>query len=217
MMKSLACIVFLLAAYCPEASAFAPPQHFVTTRVSINRSIDASISHQRPQSLLFMALDDAMKSRLDGIRRSYQALTERLADPDVIANSNLLRQVMKDRSQSVDVVMAFDEYCRLETERQGAQELFQEAGDDAEMREMARSEMKSIESELDELETTIKILLLPKDPNDDRNCMLEIRAGTGGSEANIFAGKFKCCLGLRICDMRVCDMQYICTLFGNCS
>ena len=113
--------------------------------------------------------------------------------------------------------MAFDEYCRLETERQGAQELFQEAGDDAEMREMARSEMKSIESELDELETTIKILLLPKDPNDDRNCMLEIRAGTGGSEANIFAGKFKCCLGLRICDMRVCDMQYICTLFGNCS
>lgn len=124
---------------------------------------------------------------------------------------------MKDRSQSVDVVMAFDEYCRLETERQGAQELFQEAGDDAEMREMARSEMKSIESELDELETTIKILLLPKDPNDDRNCMLEIRAGTGGSEANIFAGKFKCCLGLRICDMRVCDMQYICTLFGNCS
>jgi peptide chain release factor 1 len=183
----------------------------------MNRSIDASISHQRPQSLLFMALDDAMKSRLDGIRRSYQALTERLADPDVIANSNLLRQVMKDRSQSVDVVMAFDEYCRLETERQGAQELFQEAGDDAEMREMARSEMKSIESELDELETTIKILLLPKDPNDDRNCMLEIRAGTGGSEANIFAGKFKCCLGLRICDMRVCDMQYICTLFGNCS
>ena len=59
------------------------------------------------------------------------------------------------------------------------------------MREMARSEMKSIEAELDELETKIKILLLPRDPNDDRNCMLEIRAGTGGSEANIFAGK--CC------------------------
>ena len=137
-----------------------------------------------------MALDDAMKTRLDGIRRSYQALTERLADPDVIADSNLLRQVMKDRSQSEEVVMAFDEYCRLDTELEGAQELFQEAGDDAEMREMARAEIKTIEAELEELETKIKILLLPRDPNDDRNCMLEIRAGTGGSEANIFAGEF---------------------------
>lgn len=135
-----------------------------------------------------MALDDAMKTRLDGIRRSYQALTERLGDPDVIGNSNLLRQVMKDRSQSEEVVLAFDEYCRLDDELEGATELFQEAGDDAEMREMARSEMKEIEVQLEELESRIKILLLPKDPNDERNCMLEIRAGTGGSEANIFAG-----------------------------
>ena len=57
------------------------------------------------------------------------------------------------------------------------------------MREMARSEMKEIEVQLEELESRIKILLLPKDPNDERNCMLEIRAGTGGSEANIFAGE----------------------------
>ena len=54
-------------------------------------------------------LDDAMKSRLDGIRRSFQALTERLGDPDVIADSNLLRQVMKDRSQSEEVVQTYDE------------------------------------------------------------------------------------------------------------
>jgi len=133
-------------------------------------------------------LDDAMKTRLDGIRRSYQALTERLADPDVIGDSNLLRQVMKDRSQSEEVVLVYDDYCRLDEELEGAQELFQDAGDDAEMREMARSEMKEIEVQLEELEAKIKILLLPKDPNDDRNCMLEIRAGTGGSEANLFAG-----------------------------
>ena len=62
-----------------------------------------------------MALDDAMKSRLDGISRSYQALTERLADPDVIADSNLLMQVMKDRSLSEEVVMAYTEvrYVRV--------------------------------------------------------------------------------------------------------
>jgi len=67
-------------------------------------------------------------------------------------------------------------------------ELFQEAGDDAEMREMARAEMKEIEPRMEQLEKSIQILLLPKDPNDDRNVMVEIRAGTGGSEANIFAG-----------------------------
>ena len=73
----------------------------------------------------------------------------------------------------------------------GAKELFQEAGDDPDMKEMAREEIKEIEVRMDELEDQIKILLLPKDPNDDRNVMLEIRAGTGGSEANIFAGERK--------------------------
>ena len=57
------------------------------------------------------------------------------------------------------------------------------------MREMARSEMKGIESRMEELEEEIQLLLLPKDPNDDRNVMIEVRAGTGGSEANIFAGE----------------------------
>jgi len=73
-------------------------------------------------------------------------------------------------------------------ELEGATELFQEAGDDPDMKEMAREEIKEIEPKMEELEERITILLLPKDPNDDRNVMLEIRAGTGGSEANIFAG-----------------------------
>lgn len=131
-----------------------------------------------------MVLDEQMMGRLEGIQRSYQALTERLGDPDVIADSNLLRQVMSDRSQSEAVVMAFEEYCGLLEELEGAKELMQ----DPDMKEMAREEMKSIEPELDRLEAEMKILLLPKDINDDRNCMLEIRAGTGGSEANIFVG-----------------------------
>lgn len=137
---------------------------------------------------LHMALDQNMMSRLDGIRRSYQALTERLADPDVINDSNLLRQVMTDRSQIEEVVMVFEEYVALQEELSGAKELFQDAGDDPDMKEMARDEMKAIEPQLDSLEEKIKVLLLPKDPNDARNVMLEIRAGTGGSEANIFAG-----------------------------
>uniref|UniRef100_A0A7S2GWH2 Prokaryotic-type class I peptide chain release factors domain-containing protein n=1 Tax=Helicotheca tamesis TaxID=374047 RepID=A0A7S2GWH2_9STRA len=137
---------------------------------------------------LHMVIDSDMESRLEGIKRSFQALTERLADPDVIADSNLLRQVMSDRSKSEEVVNTYEEYCRLKEELEGATELFQEAGDDAEMREMARMEMKEIEPQMEDLEQKITILLLPKDPNDDRNVMIEIRAGTGGSEANIFAG-----------------------------
>uniref|UniRef100_A0A7R9WQ35 Prokaryotic-type class I peptide chain release factors domain-containing protein n=1 Tax=Craspedostauros australis TaxID=1486917 RepID=A0A7R9WQ35_9STRA len=137
---------------------------------------------------LGMALDDATINRLEGIRRSYQALTERLADPDVLGDSRLLQKVMSDRSKSEEVVLAYEEYMGLKEELDGAKELFQDAGDDAEMREMARSEMKEIEPQMDELQEKIKILMLPQDPNDDRNIMLEIRAGTGGSEANIFAG-----------------------------
>lgn len=143
---------------------------------------------RRGNVALGMTIDDAMRKRLDGIARSYQALTERLGDPDVIADSNLLMKVMSDRSKSEDVVNAYNEYSKLSEELMGATELFQEAGDDQDMREMARAEMKEIESKLEELEKQIQVLLLPKDPNDDRNVMIEIRAGTGGSEANIFAG-----------------------------
>ena len=75
-----------------------------------------------------MALNDAMKNRLVGIRCSYLTLTERLGDPGVISNSNILCQVMKDRSQSKEIVVAFDKYCRLNEELEGAVELFQEAG-----------------------------------------------------------------------------------------
>jgi len=153
---------------------------------SVSAFLPASCPMRRPSFVFKMALDESMMTRLESIRRSYQALTERLADPDVINDSNLLRQVMSDRSQSEDVVLAYEEYSRLDQELQDAKELFQ--GDDADLKEMAREEIKEIEPQLEELEQKIKVLLLPKDPNDSRNVMLEIRAGTGGSEANIFAG-----------------------------
>ena len=154
---------------------------FVVQTVTLVRQ-DAS------STALPMALDDAMMARLENIRRSYKALTERLGDPDVISDNNLLQKVMTDRSQSEEVVLAYEEYSQTLEDLEGARELFQEAGDDADMREMAREEMKLLEPKLEELEERMKILMLPKDPNDNRNVMLEIRAGTGGSEASIFAG-----------------------------
>lgn len=133
-------------------------------------------------------MDDSTEARLDNIRRSYLALTERLGDPDVLEDAALLRKIMSDRAQSEEVVMAYEEYMTLKEELKGATELFQEAGDDQDMKEMARAEVKELEATMNELEKKVTLLLLPKDPNDDRNILLEIRAGTGGSEANIFAG-----------------------------
>ncbi len=137
---------------------------------------------------LTMVLDEAMIGRLDSIQRSYQALPERLGDPDVLEDSKLLQKVMSDRASSEEVVNTYMEYRKLLEELEGARELFQDAGDDPDLKEMARAEIKEIEPQLEELEGRIKVLLLPKDKNDDRNIMLEIRAGTGGSEASIFAG-----------------------------
>jgi peptide chain release factor 1 len=133
-------------------------------------------------------MDESTEARLDNIRRSYLALTERLGDPDVLEDAALLRKIMSDRAQSEEVVMAYEEYMTLKEELKGATELFQEAGDDQDMKEMARAEVKELEATMNELEKKVTLLLLPKDPNDDRNILLEIRAGTGGSEANIFAG-----------------------------
>mmetsp|Transcript_5440 Transcript_5440/g.13670 ORF Transcript_5440/g.13670 Transcript_5440/m.13670 type:complete len:414 (-) Transcript_5440:1757-2998(-) len=147
-----------------------------------------TVSSRADSGTKLFALDDGMMGRLDNIRRSYNALTERLGDPDVLGDSKLLQKVMSDRASSEEVVMAYDEYTNLLQELADAKELFQEAGDDPEMKEMARSEMKEIEPQLEPIEDKIKMLLLPKDPNDDRNVMLEIRAGTGGSEASIFVG-----------------------------
>lgn len=162
-----------------------------STPVNANANANSNLQKVRSStsSTSLHVIDAQMENRLDGIRRSYLTLTERLGDPDVLGDANLLRKVMSDRSQSEEVVETYDEYSRLKEELAGAKELFQEAGDDADLREMAREEIKSIEPQMEELEDKIKILLLPRDPNDDRNVMLELRAGTGGSEANLFVGE----------------------------
>ena len=172
-------LLFASAVY--QAVAFVHLQNGGSPSFLLSRSTTTTTT---TTTALPMVLDEAMMDRLENIRRSYQALTERLGDPDVIADSSLLRQVMSDRAQSEDVVAAYEEYKALGEDYAGAKELLA----DPDMKEMAREEMKAIEPQMDELEARIKILLLPRDPNDDRNVLLEIRAGTGGSEANIFAG-----------------------------
>ena len=135
---------------------------------------------------LFMALDGYVVDRLKSMQRNFKELTERLGDPDVINNTKLLTEVSQERAKVEGVVESYEEWQNLQSELEDTKEMFNES-DDKEERELCREEMKSIEQRLEELESQLMILILPTDPLDDRNVMLEIRAGTGGGEAGLFA------------------------------
>lgn len=130
----------------------------------------------------------AMIRKLQSTKESFDSMTLQLADPDVCGDSKELMRLTKARAALEPVVSAYDDWMSSTASLEEAKELFSEAGDDNEMKEMAREEVNSLEKHLQDLEEQLKILLLPKDPNDDKNCMLEVRAGTGGDEASIWAG-----------------------------
>ena len=125
--------------------------------------------------------------KLKSVEQTFQELTYRLADPDIATNPDELQKVAKARSSLEETVMAYQEWQQATEELAEAKEIFKEAKD-PEMKEMASMEVSELESQLEQLESKLKVLLLPRDPNDDKNIMLEIRAGTGGDEASIWAG-----------------------------
>ena len=125
--------------------------------------------------------------KLKSVEQTFQELTYRLADPDIATNPDELQKVAKARSSLEETVVAYQEWQQATEELAEAKEIFKEAKD-PEMKEMASMEVSELESQLEQLESKLKVLLLPRDPNDDKNIMLEIRAGTGGDEASIWAG-----------------------------
>ncbi len=125
--------------------------------------------------------------KLKSVEQTFEELTHRLADPDIATNPDELQKVAKARSSLEETVMAYQEWQQATEELAEAKEIFKEAKD-PEMKEMASMEVSELESQLEQLESKLKVLLLPRDPNDDKNIMLEIRAGTGGDEASIWAG-----------------------------
>ncbi|BAU67054.1 peptide chain release factor 1 [Stanieria sp. NIES-3757] len=126
--------------------------------------------------------------KLKSVEQTYQELTRRLGDPDIATNPDELQKIAKVRSSLEDTVHTYEEWKKATAELVGAKEILKEAGGDSEMREMAALEVDELEEKIDQLESRLKLLLLPRDPNDDKNIMLEIRAGTGGDEASIWAG-----------------------------
>jgi len=126
--------------------------------------------------------------KLNSIEQTFNELTRRLADPDTAADPQEFQRVAKARASMEEVVQTYEVWRSKQDELVGAKQILKESANDPEMSEMARMEVDELQAEIQTLEQRLKILLLPKDPNDDKNIMLEIRAGTGGDEAGIWAG-----------------------------
>lgn len=126
--------------------------------------------------------------KLNSVEQTFHELTRRLADPDVAKDPGEFQRLAKSRSSLEEVVNTYEVWKTAQQELVGARQILKEAGGDPELQDMAAQEVNELETRLVELETRLKILLLPSDPNDDKNIMLEIRAGTGGDEASIWAG-----------------------------
>ena len=114
-------------------------------------------------------------------------LSSKVSDPDVIADQASWQKYMKEMSELEPIVKEYEAYKKSKEALADAKEIL-EMEDDEELREMAKEEIKELEAGIEESEENLKILLLPKDPNDDKNVFLEVRAGTGGEEAALFGG-----------------------------
>jgi peptide chain release factor 1 len=125
--------------------------------------------------------------RLDDIEKRFEELTAQMADPAVINDGESYRKIAKSRSELEEIVNKYREYKNDDRNLQEARGMLGES--DPELRQMAQEEVARLEPELVRIEGELKILLLPKDPNDEKNIVLEIRAGTGGDEATLFAAE----------------------------
>jgi len=128
----------------------------------------------------------SLENKLQTLVERHQEISGLLSEPSVIANQNKFRELSKEYAKLEPVVQTFNQYQQCVKAIENSKEMLQES--DAEMQEMAREELQQAETQFGQLDRELQLLLLPQDPNDDKNIYLEIRAGTGGDEAAIFVG-----------------------------
>jgi peptide chain release factor 1 len=128
-----------------------------------------------------------LTEKLDQLDVRYQQMTEELSSAEVVSDSTRFQKLAKQHAELAEIVTKHREYKQIEKDLAGAQQMVVES-EDGEMRHLAQEEEKQLTARKEAVEHELKLLLLPKDPNDDKNILLEIRAGTGGDEAGIFAG-----------------------------
>ena len=128
-----------------------------------------------------------MFDKLDFTVDKYEELTKKVSDPDIISDQPTWQKYMKEMGEMEPIVKEYKHYKDMKQDLEDSKEIF-EMEDDEELREMAREEIKELEAGIEKSQEELKILLLPKDPNDEKNVILEVRAGTGGDEAALFGG-----------------------------
>ena len=129
-----------------------------------------------------------MFDRLEDLLIRYEELMSELSEPDVANNPERFRKLMKEQSDLTPIVEAYKEYKQCKQNIEDSLAMLDEETDE-EMKELAKEELNDSKARVEELEQKLKILLLPKDPNDDKNVIVEIRAGAGGDEAALFAAE----------------------------
>ena len=128
-----------------------------------------------------------MFQKLEEVEAHFQDIELRLQSPDAAANQAQFQKLSKEHSSLLPLVHTYREFKKMKQDFAQNEQIIRE--DSGELKQMALEENKELEGQLAQLERKLKVLLLPKDPNDDKNILLEIRAGAGGDEAGIFAGE----------------------------
>ena len=127
-------------------------------------------------------------SRLESIEKRFEEINEELCNPSILSDQNKYKSLMKELKNLTPIVEKYREYKSQEKNMQEAKEILEESGIEKEFKEMAESEIETAKENINKISDELKILLLPKDPNDDRNVIIEIRGGAGGEEAALFSG-----------------------------
>ena len=130
--------------------------------------------------------DELLVEKLATLEQRYEELTSELGDPEVVADNRRYQKTAKAHSELSEIVSKFDQYRTFQTKIAETRTMVAEADEDPEMRAMVTEELEALETGLETCRQDLRLLLLPKDPNDERNVILEIRAGTGGDEATLF-------------------------------
>ncbi len=155
------------------------PRGLLLARAALATQLSSIIS-----IVVYVMLKPSMRSRLEQLARRLIELDALLADPDTAADIDKFRKYSRERAELEPVVLAFNAYAGIEGELAGLQGLLS----DPEMKVLAEDEIKASRARLETLGADLRVLLLPRDPDDDRSLFLEIRAGTGGDESALFAG-----------------------------
>ena len=129
-----------------------------------------------------------MFQKLDAVEKRFEELTEKISDPEVISNQNEWRELMKEHAELEPIVEKYREYKKVQKQYEEAKEIVDDSSADKELKDLAEMEMLEAKEKMPQIEEEIKILLIPKDKDDDKDVICEIRAGAGGEEAALFAG-----------------------------